>query len=165
MDNENTGTPLDKILPLLGKELSLALRLYEQAETQRKALKEHLNGKAVAEATEAINATLRELAAYEKEKTALLAELGAETLEEAVGRLPYSKEKTRARQQMQRLNSLLQKLKDVGEASHGLLNHAMEYLTFSLNVMTAAAASPAYGTPDAPQQSTTQGRKLLDTSV
>ena len=47
MDNENTGTPLDKILPLLGKELSLALRLYEQAETQRNALKEHLNGKAV----------------------------------------------------------------------------------------------------------------------
>ncbi len=164
MNSETMASPLDKILPLLGKELSLALRLYEQAEVQRKALKDHLNGKAVAAATEAMNATLRELAAHEKDKRALLAALGAKNLEEAVGRLPYSKEKTRARQQMQRLNGLLHKLKEVGDASQGLLHRAMEYLTFSLNVMTAASAAPAYGAPDTPERAT-QGRKLLDTSV
>ena len=40
----------------------------------------------------------------------------------------------------------------------------MDYLTFSLNVMTAASAAPGYGTPDAPEQAT-QGRKLFDQSI
>lgn len=164
MENENIGTPLDRIESLLKAELSLALRLYEQAETQKKALKENLNGKAVTEATDAINATLRALEAHEKGKAALLAELGEESVEAVVGRLPYSKEKTRVRQQMKRLKDLLEKMRGVVESSRALLKKDMDYLTFSLNVMTAASAAPAYGTPDAPEQAT-QGKKLFDQSV
>ena len=164
MENESRNEPLEKILPLLGRELSLALRLYERAEEQRQALKENLNGQAVAKATEALNATLRDLSACEKDKEALLAELGAKTLDDVVGRLPYSKEKTRARQQMKRLDDLLKKLRNIVGTSRGLLAHGMEYLTFSLNVMTAASAAPGYGTPDAPAAAT-QGRKLFDQSV
>ena len=72
MEDENKDPSLERILELLKAELSLALRLYEQAETQRQALKENLNGKAVADATEAVNATLRELEACEKRKNAFL---------------------------------------------------------------------------------------------
>lgn len=164
MENEGKITPLDRLLPLLGKELSLAARLYEQAEAQREALKENLNGKAVADATEAVNATLRELEVCEKNKNAFLTEMGAKTVDDVLGRMPYSKDKTRARQYLNRLESLLKKMKDLVGTSHLLLTHDMEYLTFSLNVMTAASAAPAYGTPDAPAAAT-QGRKLFDQSI
>lgn len=164
MDNEMKETALDRIESLLKAELSLTLRLYEQAETQKKALKENLNGKAVSEATEAINKTLRELDAYENDKKALLTEMQADDIEAVVGRMPYSQEKTRVRQQMKRLGDLLEKMRGVVESSRGLLKKDMEYLNFSLNVMTAASAAPAYGTPDAPEQAT-QGRKLFDQSI
>ena len=164
MEQENCGTPLDRIESLLKTELNLALRLYEQAEAQKKALKENLNGKAVTEATEANNATLRALDAHAKGKASLLTEMGGGTVEDVVGRMPYSKEKTRVRQYMKRLSDLLAKLRDVTESSRGLLQRDMDYLTFSLNVMTAASASPAYGTADTPKQAT-QGKKLFDQSV
>ncbi len=164
MDNEMKETALDRIESLLKAELSLTLRLYEQAETQKKALKENLNGKAVSEATEAINKTLRELDANENNKKALLTEMQADDIEAVVGRMPYSQEKTRVRQQMKRLGDLLEKMRGVVESSRSLLKKDMEYLNFSLNVMTAASAAPAYGTPDAPEQAT-QGRKLFDQSI
>ena len=47
MENEMKEATLGRIESLLKSELSLTLRLYEQAETQKKALKENLNGKAV----------------------------------------------------------------------------------------------------------------------
>ena len=164
MESEMKDTALERIESLLKAELSLTLRLYEQSETQKKALKENLNGKAVSEATEAINKTLRELEAHEKNKTALLAELEADNVEAVVGRMPYSQEKTRVRQQMKRLGDLLEKMQSVVESSRSLLKKDMEYLTFSLNVMTEASAAPGYGTPDAPEQAT-QGRKLFDQSI
>ena len=164
MDNKSNKTPLSRIEALLKSELSLALRLYEQAETQRKALKENLNGKAVTDATDAIESTLRELDACEKNKTELLSELGAETIEDALGRMPYSKEKTRARQYMNRLGGLLDKLRALADTNRDLLARDMDYLAFSLNVMTAASAAPGYGTPDTPAQGT-QGRKLFDQSI
>ena len=164
MEQENIGTPLDRVEAFLKTELALALRLYEQAEAQKKALKENLNGKAVSEATEAINTTLRALDAHEKSKAALLADLGGDTIEDVVGRMPYSKEKIRVRQQMKRLSDLLATLRGVVGSSRDLLAHDMDYLTFSLNVMTAASAAPAYGTPDAPEQAT-QGKKLFDQSI
>lgn len=164
MENEMKEATLGRIESLLKSELSLTLRLYEQAETQKKALKENLNGKAVSEATEAIEKTLRELEAHEKNKTALLSELDAYNIEAVVGRMPYSKEKTRVRQQMKRLGDLLEKMQDVVESSKTLLKKDMDYLNFSLNVMTAASAAPGYGTPDAPEQAT-QGRKLFDQSI
>ena len=164
MDNEMKETTLERIESLLKAELSLTLRLYEQAEAQKKALKENLNGKAVSEATEAIDKTLHELEAYEKNKAALLAEMKADDIEAVVGRMPYSQEKTRVRQQMKRLGDLLEKMQSVVESSRSLLKKDMDYLNFSLNVMTAASASPAYGTPDAPEQAT-QGRKLFDQSI
>ncbi len=164
MNNEANGTPLDRIESLLKAELSLTLRLYEQSEAQKKALKENLNGKAVSEATEAIEKTLREMEAHEKNKAALLAEMSADNIEDVVGRMPYSKEKTRVRQYMKRLRDLLEKMRSVVESSRSLLKKDMDYLTFSLNVMTAASASPAYSTPDAPEQAT-QGRKLFDQSI
>ena len=164
MESEMKDTALERIESLLKAELSLTLRLYEQSETQKKALKENLNGKAVSEATEAINKTLRELEAHEKNKTALLAELEADNVEAVVGRMPYSQEKTRVRQQMKRLGDLLEKMQSVVESSRSLLKKDMDYLNFSLNVMTAASAAPAYGTPDAPEQAT-QGRKLFDQSI
>ena len=164
MDNESKTTPLDRIESLLKAELSLTLRLYEQSETQKKALKENLNGKAVTETTEAINATLRALENHEKNKAALLSELCAANIEDVVGRLPYSKEKTRVRQQMKRLQDLLEKMRGVVESSRALLKKDMDYLTFSLNVMTAASTAPAYGAPDAPEQAT-QGKKLFDQSI
>ena len=163
MENESK-TMLERIESLLKAELSLTLRLYEQSEAQKKALKENLNGKAVSEATEAIEKTLREMEAHEKNKAALLAELKVDNIEAVVGRMPYSQGKTRVRQQMKRLGDLLEKMRGVVESSRGLLKKDMEYLTFSLNVMTAASASPAYGTPDAPEQAT-QGRKLFDQSI
>ena len=163
MENEKMDAPLDKVQTLLKEELSLTLRLYEQAEEQRKSLKENLNGKAVASATEAIEPTLRALDGCEKKKAALLSELGAENLADALGRMPYSQEKIRVRQYMKRLDGLLGKLREVVGTSRSLLANDMDYLTFSLNVMTAASASPAYGTPDAPTAAT-QGRKLLDKS-
>ena len=163
MENES-NTTLERIESLLKAELSLTLRLYEQSEAQKKALKENLNGKAVSEATEAIEKTLREMEAHEKNKAALLAEMSADNIEDVVGRMPYSKEKTRVRQYMKRLRDLLEKMRGVVESSRSLLKKDMEYLTFSLNVMTAASAAPAYGTPDAPEQAT-QGRKLFDQSI
>lgn len=164
MDNESKKEPLDRIESLMKAELSLTLRLYEQSEAQKKALKENLNGKAVSEATEAIEKTLREMEAHEKSKAALLTEMHADTIEDVVGRMPYSKEKTRVRQQMKRLKDLLEKMRGVVESSRILLKKDMDYLTFSLNVMTAASAAPGYGTPDAPEQAT-QGRKLFDQSI
>ena len=164
MAEENKATPLERIESLLKAELALALRLYEQAETQKQALKENLNGKAVSEATEALDATLRAMEGHEKTKAAFLSELGAESIESAVGRMPYSKEKTRVRQQMKRLRDLLEKMRAVVESSRSLLKHDMDYLTFSLNVMTAASAAPGYGTPEAPERAT-QGKKLFDQSV
>jgi len=163
MENES-NTTLERIESLLKAELSLTLRLYEQSEAQKKALKENLNGKAVSEATEAIEKTLREMEAHEKNKAALLAEMQADDIEAVVGRMPYSKEKTRVRQQMKRLKDLLEKMRGVVESSRILLKKDMDYLTFSLNVMTAASAAPGYGTPDAPEQAT-QGRKLFDQSI
>ena len=164
MDNESKKEPLDRIESLMKAELSLTLRLYEQSEAQKKALKENLNGKAVSEATEAIEKTLREMEVHEKSKAALLTEMHADTIEDVVGRMPYSKEKTRVRQQMKRLKDLLEKMRGVVESSRILLKKDMDYLTFSLNVMTAASAAPGYGTPDAPEQAT-QGRKLFDQSI
>ena len=164
MEEENKMMPLERVESLLKTELSLALRLYEQAKAQKDALKENLNGKAVSEATEALNATLRALESHEKNKAALLAEMGAESIEAIVGRMPYSKEKTRVRQQMKRLGDLLGKMRGIVESSRSLLKHDMDYLTFSLNVMTAASAAPGYGTPDAPEKAT-QGKKLFDQSV
>ena len=164
MDNESMATALDKILELLKRELTLSRRLYEQAEAQRKALKENLNAKAVADATEAADAALRELESCEKEKGAFLADIEAATLDEALGRLPYSKEKTRARQYLKRLDEITEKLRNLVKTNRRLLARNMEYLTFNLNVMTAASAAPGYGTPDAPGQAT-QGRKLFDQSI
>ena len=164
MDNENKDTLLERILELVKAELSLTSRLYEQAGTRRQALMENLNGKAVTDTTEAVNATLRELEACEKRKNAFLAEMGEKTFNDVLGRMPYSKDKTRARQYLNRLDDLLKKLKDLVGTSQKLLANDMDYLTFSLNVMTAASAAPAYGTPDAPQQAT-QGRKLFDQSI
>lgn len=163
MENES-NTTLERIESLLKAELSLTLRLYEQSEAQKKALKENLNGKAVSEATEAINKTLRELEACEKSKTALLAELSADNIEAVVGRMPYSQDKTRVRQYMKRLRGLLERMRGVVESSRSLLKNDMEYLTFSLNVMTAASAAPGYGAPDTPDRAT-QGRKLFDQSI
>ena len=164
MGTDNMETTLECIESLLKAELALTLRLYEQAETQKQALKENLNGKAVSEATEAINATLRALGEHEKGKAAALADMGANNIEDVVGRMPYSKEKTRVRQEMKRLTDLIEKTRSVVESSRGLLAHDMDYLNFNLNVMTAASAAPAYGTPDAPEQAT-QGRKLFDQSI
>ena len=65
---------------------------------------------------------------------------------------------------MKRLRDLLERMRDVVESSRGLLKKDMEYLTFSLNVMTEASAAPGYGTPDAPDRAT-QGRKLFDQSI
>ena len=163
MEN-GSNTTLERIESLLKAELSLTLRLYEQSKAQKKALKENLNGKAVSEATKAIEKTLREMEAHEKNKAALLAEMQADDIEAVVGRMPYSKEKTRVRQQMKRLGDLLGKMRGIVESSRSLLKHDMDYLTFSLNVMTAASAAPAYRTPDAPEQAT-QGRKLFDQSI
>ena len=163
MEN-GSNTTLERIESLLKAELSLTLRLYEQSKAQKQALKENLNGKAVSEATKAIEKTLREMEAHEKNKAALLAEMSADNIEDVVGRMPYSKEKTRVRQYMKRLRDLLEKMRGVVESSRSLLKKDMEYLTFSLNVMTAASAAPAYGTPDAPEQAT-QGRKLFDQSI
>ena len=164
MGTDNMETTLDCIESLLKTELSLTLRLYEQAETQKQALKENLNGKAVSETTEAINATLRALDEHEKGKAAMLADMGADNIEDVVGRMPYSKEKTRVRQQMKRLADLLEKTRSIVALSRNLLSHDMDYLSFNLNVMAAASAAPGYGTPDAPA-SATQGRKLFDQSV
>ncbi len=164
MDNENRDPSLDRILELMREELSLALRLYEQAEVQRTALKEHLNGRAVTEATKSIQPTLKALNDCQKKKDELLSAMGVATFDDALARIPYSKEKTRARQTLNRLSGLLKKLKTVVGTSHELLTRDMNYLEFNLNVMTAASAAPGYGTPDAPMKAT-QGRKLFDESI
>ena len=119
MEN-GSNTTLERIESLLKAELSLTLRLYEQSKAQKKALKENLNGKAVSEATKAIEKTLREMEAHEKNKAALLAEMQADDIEAVVGRMPYSKEKTRVRQQMKRLRDLLEKMRGVVESSRSL---------------------------------------------
>lgn len=164
MENETKAAPLDRIIAILREELSLAARLHEQAEAQRKALKDNLNGKAVTDATEAAGPTLQALDACEKNKAALLAELGVGTFADALGRMPYSREKMRARQYMDSLDRLLKELRETVGASRELLARDMDYLAFTLNVMTEASAGAGYGTPEAPVPAT-QGRKLFDQSI
>lgn len=158
---ENNKTSTDVIIDFLRDELAILSRLTEQAEAQKAALKDNLNGKAVSEATAAVAATLRRLGECEEKKAALLAELGATTLTEAVARQGYSREKRIAREQLEQIRMLFEKLRLIAATSKSLLKHDAEYLTFSLNVMAEASAAPGYGTQD----TATQGRKLFDESI
>ena len=164
MENEKKETSLDRFLAILKEELSLAARLYDEAEAQRKALKDNLNGRDVASATEAVEKTLRELSEAEGRKEALLSDIGVATVSEAVGRMPYSSEKMRAKEYIKMLREISGKIAEIREISAKLLARDTDYLAFSLNVMTAASAAPGYGASEA-QSAGTQGRKLFDTSV
>lgn len=164
MEESKSKASMDAIIELLRAELSVLSRLSGQAEAQKQALKDNLNGKAVSETTTAVSATLRELGGCEEKKAALLSAIGVSTLTEAVARQPYSKEKRQARELLGQLRELYGRLRGIVETSKSLLAHDAEYLTFNLNVMAEASAAPSYGTPDT-QASATQGRKLFDESV
>ena len=164
MEENKDRASMDVIIELLRGELAILSRLCDQAEAQKTALKDNLNGKAVSETTAAVSATLRELGGCEEKKTELLSEFGTATLTEAVARQPYSKEKKQARELLGQIRAHSERLRQIVATSKDLLAHNAEYLTFSLNVLAEASAAPGYGTPDA-QAAATQGRKLFDESV
>lgn len=152
------------IMEILGQELALLARLDKLAQAQRQHLKENLNGKAVREATEDVNKILAALAVLAERKTQLLQKLGFATMAEAVTRFPFSEEKLRAQQFLARITELLTNLKTTSIISKELLQRNMQYLSYSLNVMTQAQAGTTYQAPDAPRQAV-EARKLFDQSV
>lgn len=155
---------MDEILRLIQEKLILANRLAEAAEAQRRALKENLNGRAVSAATREVETLLARVEEAERDTAALLARLSTPTLAEAVNRQPYSPRKVQAWQDLQRLQALTERLRQVNDVSRTLLEKDHAYLGFSLNVMAEAQAGPGYDAPEDPARAV-QGRKLFDQSV
>jgi len=155
---------LKAIMEILGQELALLVRLEQLADIQRNALKANPDGKAVREATEEVTKLLRSLAALADRKEQLLRKLGFETMEAAINRMPFSEGKLRAQQFLQRIAELLKNIKTTSIISKELLQRNMQYLSYSLNVMTQAQAGTTYGAPDAPAQAV-EAKKLFDQSV
>ena len=152
------------IMEILGQELALLARLDKLAHAQRQSLKRNLDAKAVREATDEVNKILAALAALAERKEQLLRKLGVSSLEEAITKFPFSDEKLRAQQFLARIAELLQNLKTTTTISKELLQRNMQYLSYSLNVMTQAQAGTTYQAPDAPRQAV-EARKLFDQSV
>lgn len=152
------------IMEILGQELALLARLEGLADRQRESLKENLNGKAVREATLEVDKILAALAVLAQRKEQLLQRLGFANMSEAVTRFPFSEEKLRAQQFLARISELLNNLKTTSIISRELLQRNMQYLSYSLNVMTQAQAGTTYQAPDAPAQAV-EARKLFDQSV
>ena len=155
---------MEEIRRLIREKLALMRQLAEAAEVQRRALKENLNGRAVRAATGKVEALLPCVEAVERDTDALLARLAAPSLAEAVNRQPYSRHKVQAWQDLQRLQALIERLRQVNDTSRILLEKDRAYLGFSLNVMAEAQAGPGYDAPEDPTRAV-QGRKLFDQSV
>lgn len=155
---------MDEILRLIGEKLVLVRQLAEAAEKQRRALKAHAGGRAVAAATREVEAVFQRMEAVERESAALLARLDAPSLSEAVNRQPYSPHKLRAWQGLRRLCALAERLREDNDVSRILLEKEYAYLRFSLNVMAEAQAGPGYDAPEEPVRAV-QGRKLFDQLV
>ena len=151
---------MDEILRLIGEKLVLVRQLAEAAEKQRRALKAHAGGRAVAAATREVEAVFQRMEVVERESAALL----ARSLSEAVNRQPYSPHKLRAWQGLRRLCTLAERLREDNDVSRILLEKEYAYLRFSLNVMAEAQAGPGYDAPEEPVRAV-QGRKLFDQSV
>lgn len=155
---------MDEILRLIKEKLMLMNQLVEAAEAQRSALKENLNGRAVSAATRDVEALLRRVEDAERDTADLLARLSAPSLAEAVNRQPYSPRKVQAWRDLDRLQALIERLRQANAVSRTLLEKDGAYLGFSLNVMTEAQAGPGYDAPEEPARAV-QGRKLFDQSV
>ncbi len=164
MEKGTGAAPVGALLALLAEEHTLLDAFEEKADAQRRALKENLNGKAVAAATDALAPELARLGTLAEKKESLLRALGCPTMAEAVARQPYSRDKMEARRRVESLGARYRRLGALLEASRGLLSRGAGYLTFSLNVLAAASAAPGYGTPEEPAPAL-QGRKLFDQSV
>ncbi|WP_462331686.1 flagellar export chaperone FlgN [Schwartzia sp. (in: firmicutes)] len=155
---------MDEIIKILRAELALSMKLEAAAQAQREALKANLDGRRVSETTQTVDGLLRQLSVFEKQKEDLLKKAGCESVNEFLKHQPYSKEKMEAKDYLGRLTELLEKIRKIGSGSRLLLKNDMEYLTFSLNVMTQSQAGPGYDDTEQPDAAI-QGKKLFDRSV
>lgn len=156
---------MDEIIRILRAELALCMKLEAAAQAQREALKANLDGRRVTETTQTVDGLLRQISVFEKQKEELLQKAGCASMTELLKRQPYSKEKMEAKRYLARMTELFQKVRNIGSANRLLLKNGMEYLTFSLNVMTQSQAGPGYDDTESPDKTAIQGKKLFDKSV
>lgn len=155
---------MDEIMGLLTQELALCNELDTAVEKQRRALKGRLNGEALRGATREVEMLFARLGEALRQREVLLAHWQAETLAQAIRQQPYSARKIEAWRCLEQIQTRLDGLRQTSRTNQALLDKEMEYLSFSLNVMTQAQAGPGY---DAPKESekAIQRRKLFDQSI
>ena len=156
---------MDEIIRILRAELALCMKLEAAAQAQREALKANLDGRRVTETTQTVDGLLRQISVFEKQKEELLQKAGCASMTELLKHQPYSKKKMEAKEYMNRMTELFQRIRNIGSANKLLLKNDMEYLTFSLNVMTQSQAGPGYDDTESPDKAAIQGKKLFDRSV
>lgn len=156
---------MKEILDILRQELILCTRIRDISQQQRDVLAETLNGKAVSTITQQINELLTQLGKLEQRKQKLLAQNGEKTLKGLLLRQPFSAEKTLAGQLLTKLSGIIKELQLTSMNSRALLQRNMQYVEFSINVMTQASAGTTYTPPGGADSNTTHAKKMFDQSV
>ena len=156
---------MKEILDILRQELILCNRLCELGEKQQLGLTESLDGRKISAEAQQIEALLMQLGSLEQRKNKLLEHFGEKTLKGLLLRQPFSQEKTLAGQLMTKLSSTIHKIQQISLNSRSLLQRNLQYIDFSVNVMTQASAGTTYTAPGSMPPETLRAKKMFDQSV
>lgn len=156
---------MKEVIDILRQQLIICKRAMEVSQKESAVLKGKMGQSSLEELVRQLEPLLAGLGTMEKRKQQLLVSMGEETLGAWLLKQPDSAEKRVAEQLLEKLQQQLRHLQQVNGQSQLLLQRNMQYIEYSVNVMTQVSAGTTYTSPKDAEPQLMRGTKMFDKSV
>lgn len=155
---------MQELIEVLRLRLVLGQRMLELTQRQRELLIQ-LDAVGVQKITKEIEPVLGSLNKAEKRTQEFLQSVKAVDLAGWLAEQPENKGKAMAQQLLEKQSGVLQQLKEASGSNQQHLQRNIDYIDYSVNVMTQTTAGVTYGTPDSDGGRPVQGNKMFEANV
>lgn len=155
---------MQELIEVLRLRLVLGQRMLELTKRQQELLI-GLDAAGVQKVTKEMEPVLGSLNTAEKKTQSFLQSVGAADMAAWLGEQPANRMKAMAQQLLEKQSGVLQQLKEASGSNQQHLQRNIDYIDYSVNVMTQTTAGVTYGTPDSDGGRPVQGNKMFEANV
>lgn len=155
---------MQELIDVLRLRLVLGQRMLELTKRQQELLI-GLDAAGVQKVTKEMEPVLGSLNTAEKKTQSFLQSVGAADMAAWLVEQPANRMKAMAQQLLEKQSGVLQQLKEASGNNQQYLQRNIDYIDYSVNVMTQTTAGVTYGTPDSDGGRPVQGTKMFEANV
>lgn len=155
---------MKEIIEILRQEMIFCGRILELSKKQTEKLVQNEAAEASTVAVE-IESLLLRLGHIEENKQQLLAQTKSEDMAAFLAGQPRTKERNMALSLLQKLEKQMKELQVLSVQNHELLQRNIQYIDFTINVITQTAAGPTYASSGGLGTETSGSVKMFDKNI